>query len=57
MFIFPSPVTGAWKAALVNTHLHGDKILTFETGHFAFMWSKLARKIGLHPEIIEGDWR
>ncbi|MCB0130978.1 MAG: aminotransferase class V-fold PLP-dependent enzyme, partial [Caldilineaceae bacterium] len=31
--------------------------LMFETGHFAFMWSKMARKIGLNPEVIEGDWR
>lgn len=57
VFIFPSSGTGAWEAALVNTHSAGDRLLMFETGHFAFMWSKMARKIGLEPEIIEGDWR
>ncbi len=57
VFIFPSSGTGAWEAALVNTHSPGDRILMFETGHFAFMWGKLARRIGLNPEIIEGDWR
>ena len=57
VFIFPSSGTGAWEAALVNTHSPGDNLLMFETGHFAFMWSKMARKIGLEPEIIEGDWR
>lgn len=57
VFIYPSSGTGAWEAALVNTHSPGDKVLMFETGHFAFMWSKMARKIGLEPEVIEGDWR
>ena len=57
VFIFPSSGTGAWEAALVNTHSPSDRLLMFETGHFAFMWSKMARKIGLEPEVIEGDWR
>ena len=57
VFIYPSSGTGAWEAALVNTHGPGDKLLMFETGHFAMMWSKLARKIDLEPEVIEGDWR
>lgn len=57
VFIFPSSGTGAWEAALMNSHSAGDRLLMFETGHFAFMWAKLARKIGLEPEIIEGDWR
>lgn len=57
VFIFPSSGTGAWEAALVNTTSPGDKVLMFETGHFAMMWSKMARKIGLEPEVIDGDWR
>ncbi|QFT82428.1 Soluble hydrogenase 42 kDa subunit [Roseovarius sp. THAF27] len=57
VFIFPSSGTGAWEAALVNTLSPGDKVLMFETGHFATLWSKMARKIGLEPEFLEGDWR
>lgn len=57
VFIFPSSGTGAWEAALVNTLSPSDKVLMFETGHFATMWNKMARKIGLEPEFIEGDWR
>ena len=57
VFIFPSSGTGAWEAALVNTLSPGDQVLMFETGHFAAMWTKMARKIGLAPEVIEGDWR
>ena len=57
VFIFPSSGTGAWEAALVNTMSPGDKVLMFETGHFAALWSKMARKIGLDPVLLEGDWR
>ncbi|MEM1073717.1 MAG: aminotransferase class V-fold PLP-dependent enzyme [Pseudomonadota bacterium] len=57
VFIFPSSGTGGWEAALVNTTSPGDRVLMFETGHFAATWSKMALKIGLAPENIEGDWR
>ncbi|MEV8467183.1 aminotransferase class V-fold PLP-dependent enzyme [Fluviibacterium sp. DFM31] len=57
VFIFPSSGTGGWEAALVNTLSPGDKVLMFETGHFAALWSKTARKIGFEPELLEGDWR
>jgi alanine-glyoxylate transaminase/serine-glyoxylate transaminase/serine-pyruvate transaminase len=57
VFIFPSSGTGAWEAALVNTLSPGDQVLMFETGHFASLWSSMARKIGFAPEVSEGDWR
>ncbi|MEO1284874.1 MAG: aminotransferase class V-fold PLP-dependent enzyme [Pseudomonadota bacterium] len=57
VFIFPSSGTGAWEAALVNATSPGDKVLMFETGHFATLWSKMACKIGLEPEFLQGDWR
>ncbi len=57
VFIFPSSGTGAWEAALVNTLSPGDKVLMFETGHFASLWNKMARKIGMDPILLEGDWR
>lgn len=55
--IFPSSGTGAWEAALVNTLSPGDKVLMFETGHFAQLWSDMARRLGLEVEFVEGDWR
>lgn len=55
--IYPSSGTGAWEAALVNTLSKGDRVLMVETGHFAFLWQKLALKLGLVPELIETDWR
>jgi alanine-glyoxylate transaminase/serine-glyoxylate transaminase/serine-pyruvate transaminase len=55
--IYPASGTGAWEAALVNTLSPGDKVLMFETGHFASLWKKMAGKLGLDPEFIVGDWR
>jgi alanine-glyoxylate transaminase / serine-glyoxylate transaminase / serine-pyruvate transaminase len=57
VFLFPSSGTGAWEAALVNVFSPGDKILMFETGHFATLWKQMAAKFGFKPEFIESDWR
>jgi alanine-glyoxylate transaminase/serine-glyoxylate transaminase/serine-pyruvate transaminase len=55
--IYPASGTGAWEAALVNTLSPGDKVLMFETGHFASLWQKMATKLGLQPEFVTTDWR
>ena len=55
--IYPASGTGAWEAALVNTLSPGDTVLMYETGHFAFLWQKLATRLGLAPEFLPGDWR
>jgi alanine-glyoxylate transaminase/serine-glyoxylate transaminase/serine-pyruvate transaminase len=55
--IFPASGTGAWEAALVNTLSPGDRVLMVETGHFATLWHTMAKKLGLQPEFIKGDWR
>ncbi len=55
--IFPSSGTGAWEAALVNTLSPGNKVLMYETGHFAKLWNEMARNLGLNPEYLPGDWR
>ena len=57
VFVFPSSGTGAWEAALVNTLSPGDRVLVYETGHFAGLWAGVARRLGLGVDIIEGDWR
>ncbi len=54
---YPSSGTGAWEAALVNTLSPGDKVLAFETGHFATLWRDLATGLGLEVEFVAGDWR
>ena len=55
--IYPASGTGAWEAALVNTLSAGDRVLMYETGHFAALWQKMAAKLGLDVEFIAGDWR
>jgi alanine-glyoxylate transaminase/serine-glyoxylate transaminase/serine-pyruvate transaminase len=55
--IYPASGTGAWEAALVNTLSPGDKVLMFETGHFATLWNRMATKLGLVTEFIPTDWR
>jgi len=55
--IYPASGTGAWEAALVNTLSPGDRVLMYETGHFATLWQKMAAKLSLEVEFIPGDWR
>jgi alanine-glyoxylate transaminase / serine-glyoxylate transaminase / serine-pyruvate transaminase len=57
VFIYPASGTGAWEAALVNTLSPGDKVLMYETGHFAMLWRNMAVNFGLEPEFIPSDWR
>jgi alanine-glyoxylate transaminase/serine-glyoxylate transaminase/serine-pyruvate transaminase len=55
--IYPSSGTGAWEAALVNTLSPGDRVLAFETGHFATLWRDMAESLGLVVDFVPGDWR
>ena len=55
--ILPSSGTGAWEAALVNTLSPGDRVVMFETGQFAILWSRMAGNLGLDVDWVEGDWR
>ncbi|MFF1628978.1 pyridoxal-phosphate-dependent aminotransferase family protein [Streptomyces sp. NPDC058272] len=57
VIIFPSSGTGAWEAALVNTLSPGDRVLAFETGHFATLWRGMAEDLGLEVDFVSGDWR
>jgi alanine-glyoxylate transaminase/serine-glyoxylate transaminase/serine-pyruvate transaminase len=55
--IYPASGTGAWEAALVNTLSPGDRVLMFETGHFATLWKDVAVRFGLVVDYVPGDWR
>lgn len=52
VIIYCSSGTGAWEAALVNTLSPGERVLMYETGHFASLWARLAARLNLSPEII-----
>lgn len=55
--MYAASANGAWEATLVNTLSPGDRVLMFETGHFALEWAAMARKLGLDVEMVPGDWR
>src|SRR3954463_14847457 len=57
VIIYPASGTGAWEAAIVNTLSPGDKVLMAETGQFATLWQKLARRFGIEVDFLPGDWR
>lgn len=56
VIMFPSSGTGAWEAALVNTLSPGDRVLFYETGHFASVWTQLGSRLGLNAVSVGGDW-
>lgn len=55
--VFPTSGTGAWEASLMNTLNPGDKVLMFETGHFATLWHNMAQKFGLEIDFVPTNWR
>jgi alanine-glyoxylate transaminase/serine-glyoxylate transaminase/serine-pyruvate transaminase len=55
--VYAASGTGAWEAALVNTLSPGDRVLMFETGHFATLWRRMADRLGLVVDFVPGDWR
>ena len=57
MAIYPSSGTGAWEAALANVLSPGDRVLMFETGHFASLWNRLATRLGLTTEVLAYEGR
>mgnify|MGYP000160839173 CR=1 FL=1 len=52
VIIYPASGTGSWEAALCNVTSPGDHLLMYETGHFASLWIKMAKRLGLNPEVI-----
>ena len=57
VFVYPASGTGAWEAAIVNAFSPGERVLMFETGHFATLWRGIAENFGLAVDFVPGDWR
>jgi alanine-glyoxylate transaminase / serine-glyoxylate transaminase / serine-pyruvate transaminase len=57
VMIYASSGSGAWEAAIVNTLSPGDKVLMFETGHFATQWKQFADRLSLDVDFVPSDWR
>jgi alanine-glyoxylate transaminase/serine-glyoxylate transaminase/serine-pyruvate transaminase len=54
--IFPGSGTGAWEASLVNTLSLGDRVLSFENGHFAKLYADAARALGMQVDEVKLRW-
>jgi alanine-glyoxylate transaminase/serine-glyoxylate transaminase/serine-pyruvate transaminase len=54
--IFPGSGTGAWEASLVNTLSPGERVLSFENGHFAKLYGDAARQLGMHVDDVKLRW-
>jgi alanine-glyoxylate transaminase/serine-glyoxylate transaminase/serine-pyruvate transaminase len=61
VIIYSASGTGSWEGALVNVLNPGDKVLFYETGHFANLWRTLAKKLGIEVEVLgkpgQDTWR
>ncbi len=57
VILYPSSGTGAWEAAIANTLSPGDRVLMAETGQFATLWHAMAKRWGIEPSFLPGDWR
>ncbi len=57
VIIYPGSGSGAWEAAIMNTMSPGERVLMFETGHFAMGWLRMAERLGLVVDSVPGDWR
>src|SRR5438093_650331 len=54
--VFPGSGTGAWEASLVNTLSPGDRVLSFENGHFARLYAEAARQLGMKVDEVKLRW-
>jgi alanine-glyoxylate transaminase / serine-glyoxylate transaminase / serine-pyruvate transaminase len=54
--LFPGSGTAGWEASIVNTLSPGDRILTFNNGHFSHTWAEGARRLGLVVDEQEIEW-
>jgi alanine-glyoxylate transaminase/serine-glyoxylate transaminase/serine-pyruvate transaminase len=54
--IFAGSGTGAWEASIVNTLNPGERVLSFENGHFARLYAEAARKLGMDVDEVKLRW-
>jgi alanine-glyoxylate transaminase/serine-glyoxylate transaminase/serine-pyruvate transaminase len=54
--IFPGSGTGAWEASIVNTLSTGERVLSFENGHFARLYAEAARQLGMQVDEVKLRW-
>ena len=55
-YIYIANGHGAWEAVLTNILSRGEKVLVLESGRFALGWGEAAARMGVHMEVLKGDW-
>jgi alanine-glyoxylate transaminase/serine-glyoxylate transaminase/serine-pyruvate transaminase len=54
--IFSGSGTGAWEASLVNTLSPGERVLSFDNGHFARLYAEAATRLGMQVDEVKLRW-
>src|SRR5579885_288019 len=54
--IYPASGTGAWGAALVNVIRPGERVLSFNNGHFSAQFAQTARDLGIEVKEVALRW-
>jgi alanine-glyoxylate transaminase/serine-glyoxylate transaminase/serine-pyruvate transaminase len=54
--IYPTSGTGAWEAALVNVLRPGDRVLSFDCGHFSARFAEAASRLGFVVDRVSLRW-
>ena len=57
VFVYPASGSGSWEAALVNTLSPGDRVVRYDSGHFAETWGSVGCALGLVVDVLPWDWR
>jgi alanine-glyoxylate transaminase/serine-glyoxylate transaminase/serine-pyruvate transaminase len=54
--IFPGSGTGAWEASIVNALSPGERVLSFNNGHFARLYAEAAQRLGMQVDEVPLRW-
>jgi alanine-glyoxylate transaminase/serine-glyoxylate transaminase/serine-pyruvate transaminase len=54
--IYPASGTGAWEAALANVIRPGERVLSFNNGHFSAQFAQTARDLGIEVKEVALRW-
>lgn len=54
--LYPSSGTGGWEAALVNVLAPGDRVLSFNFGHFSAQFAQAAGNLGFEVDEVPVEW-
>lgn len=54
--LFSGSGTGAWEASIVNCLSPGERVLSFQNGHFSGLYAEVARRFGMRVDEVLLRW-